>query len=321
METSGHTAVPPITIVTPSFNQAVYLGATLYSVSNQDIDGLEYFVIDGGSTDASVAVIRRHETQLTGWVSEADKGQAAAINKGLRRAHSPVLAWLNADDTYKPGAVQAALEYLSGHPHIDLVYGDVEFTDADGESLGVMPAWEFDRQLLICATNLIPQPAAFFRRALYERVGGLDEALHLALDYDLWVRMTLAGARCAHVSQVWATYRLHPSSKTQTQAAQFVTEVRRVVEKAFASGGAPAAWRPIAESNLEQLMAETYMRLGQPQVARRHFWRAVRSCPWRLKSITLLAFAIDARLGRWVRRLRWWLAGRREMPLLQIPMA
>lgn len=308
-----------LTVITPSYNQAAYLEATLSSVLTQDQPGLEYIVIDGASTDNSPDIIRGYASRLAFWVSEPDAGQAAAINKGLRRAQGEIVAWLNSDDTYRPGAVAAAVGFLAAHPEVDVVYGDVDFVDPAGQRLGTMPAWDFDPQLQVCATNLIPQPATFFRRALYERVGGLDETLHLALDYDLWVRMVLAGGKFAHVPQVWATYRLHPASKTQAQAGQFAAEVRRVLDKAFATGGAPTAWRPLANSNWEQLVAETHLRLGQPREARAHFLRAVRCYPWRLKSLALLAYAVDARLGSWLRRLRWRLAGRSEEPWLHLP--
>ncbi len=310
---------PTISVITPSYNQAQFLEATIQSVLAPDNAGVEYLVIDGASTDGSVGIIRQYHDYLAFWVSEPDAGQAAAINKGMRQAQGEIVAWLNSDDTYRPGAIAGALDFLAAHPEVDVVYGDVEFVDSTGQPLGTMPAWDFNPQLQVCATNLIPQPAAFFRRAIFERVGGLDETLHLALDYDLWVRMVLAGGRFAHVPQVWATYRLHPASKTQSQAERFVTEVRHVLDQAFATGQAPAKWRPLADSNLEQLAAETYLRLGQPRAARAHFLRAVRRYPWRLKSLSLLAYALDVRFGHWMRRLRWRLAGRTEQPWLGLP--
>lgn len=315
------TSRPPISVVTPSYNQADFLNQTLQSVLAPDNAGVEYLVIDGASTDRSVEIIRAHAPRLAYWVSEPDTGQAAAINKGLRRAQGELLAWLNSDDTYRPGAIAAVVSYMTAHPEVDVVYGDIEFVGPDGLSLGSMPTWDFNPQQQICATNLIPQPATFFRRALFERVGGLDESLHFALDYDLWVRMLLAGGRFAHVPQVWATFRLHPTSKTQGQALQFVGDMRRVLDKAFAGGQVPARWRPLADSNLEQFAAETYLRSGQPHIARRHYLRAIRRYPWRLKTLSLLAFALDTRLGLMLRRWRWRLAGRTETPWRGLPPA
>jgi glycosyltransferase involved in cell wall biosynthesis len=298
-------------VVTPSHNQARYLEAALQSVLSQSHENVEYIVIDGGSSDDSRGILQRYSDRLAYWVSEPDGGQAAAINKGLRRAHGVVWAWLNSDDVYAPAALARAARFLAEHDEIDIVYGDVRFVDETGRELGTMSAWDFDPKLQMCATNLVLQPACFFRRAIFENVGGLDETLHFALDYDLWVRMVIAGARFAHVSEVWADYRLHPESKTEAQAGRFGAEVRRVVEKASAGGALPAAWRPVAESNLEQLIAETHLRLGQTSEARRHFLRAVRHFPWRSKSLGLLAYAVDLRLGQALRRWRWRLAGRK----------
>ncbi len=306
---------PSITIITPSYNQAAYLEATIRSVLDQAYANLEYIIIDGGSTDGSIDIIRRYNDRLAYWVSEPDSGQVSAINKGLRHAHGEILAWLNSDDTYRPGAIAAAVRYLSEYPEVDVVYGDVEFSDAAGQPLGTMSAWDYSVQQQVCATNLVPQPAAFFRCQALERVGGcLNERLHLAFDYELWVRMGLAGLRFAHVAEVWATYRLHAASKTETRALDFTEEVRQVVDWAFTEGGAPLAWHAAAESNLEQLVAETHLRLGQVALARRHFLRAIQRYPLRPKTVALIAFAIDRRLGLAVRRLRWRLAGRRDDP-------
>jgi glycosyltransferase involved in cell wall biosynthesis len=310
-----------VSIITPSYNQARFLSETIRSVLAQDHPPNEYIVIDGGSTDNSTDIIKSYQDRLAYWVSEPDNGQAQAINKGFRLATGSVFAWLNSDDTYHPGAVGAAVTYLDQHPEIDVIYGDIEFVDASGKSLSTMRAWEFDPQLQMCATNLIPQPAAFFRRSMFEQVGGLDETFHLALDYDLWVRMLAAGARFAHVHQVWATYRVHPASKTDKQAEFFASEVKRSVDRTFASGQMPPSWRSIANSNVEQLIAESHGRLGHSREARQHYWRAVRLCPWRLKSIGLLAYVIDDRLGRLMRRIRWRLAGRADEPWQSVPKA
>ncbi len=303
-----------VSIVTPSMNQGQYLAATLLSVSAQTDVQIGYYVVDGASTDGSLTVIQQYADQLAYWVSEPDRGQAHAINKGLLRARGDILAWLNADDTYLPGTLASVTTFFDRHPQVDVVYGDVEFVDVAGQRLGTMAAWEFDAQLQLCATNLIPQPAAFFRRRVYELIGGLDEDLHYALDYDYWCRAVLAGARFQHVPEAWATYRLHPASKTEAQADRFAAEMRRAVDKSFASGKLPAAWRRIADSNWEQFRAETALRQARPKEAQAHFITAARRCPWRLKTLSLLAFAASPRLGLWLRRARWRLAGRREQP-------
>jgi glycosyltransferase involved in cell wall biosynthesis len=311
-------AGPRVSIVTPSFNQAEFLEETLRSILLQDYPALELIVIDGGSRDGSVDIIRRYAPWIKDWVSEPDRGQADAINKGMARATGEIVAWLNSDDVYAPGAIQAAVAALSAQSELGGVYGDVAFTAANGRVLNVMPAWPYDRRQLVCATNLMPQPATFVYRAGWERVGGLDLNLRLALDYDLWVRLALSGVTFAHVPGVWATYRLHEASKTESQGLGFALEMRAVVARAFATGQLPEAWRAEAESNLEQYEAEALDRLGRRAEARRRYWAAVRRAPWRAKAAAQLAYAIDTRLGVWMRGLRWRLAGRRE-PAWQMP--
>ncbi len=311
-------AGPRVSIVTPSFNQAEFLEETLRSILLQGYPDLEVIVIDGGSRDGSVDIIRRYAPWLTAWVSEPDRGQADAINKGMTWATGEIVGWLNSDDVYAPGALGAAVKAFATRPELGGVYGDVAFTAADGTVLNIMPAWPFNARQLLCATNLMPQPATFVRRAGWERVGGLDRDLKLALDYDLWVRLVLNGVTFAHVPGVWATYRLHEASKTESQVLGFALEMRAVVGRAFATGRVPAAWRAEAESNLEQYEAEALDRLGRRAEARRRYWAAVRRAPWRAKAAAQLAYALDTRLGTWMRSLRWRVAGRRD-PVWQMP--
>ena len=180
---------PLVSIVTPSFNQVNYLEDTILSVLKQDYPNIEYIVIDGGSTDGSVDIIRKYADRITYWVSEKDSGQTEAINKGFTVAHGSILAWLNSDDTYKRGAVTAAVEYLLSNPEIGMVYGDLDFIDEKGATIGKFPAAQTDLQKLKRGFVHIPQPAAFFRTELWRRVAPLDSTFFFAMDYDLWVRL------------------------------------------------------------------------------------------------------------------------------------
>ena len=207
-----------ISVVTPSFNQAGFLEATLDSVLSQDFPQVEYLVIDGGSADGSADILRRHATRLAYWVSEPDRGQADAINKGLRRASGEVLAYLNSDDLYLPGALSAVAAYFDEHPEVDLVYGDCQVIDPAGRLLGLLPEHEFDLRRTIERAEFIPQPAAFWRRRLLEKVGPFDESLHFAMDYDFFIRAGQAG-RVARLPRTLAAFRLHPGSKTIARSA------------------------------------------------------------------------------------------------------
>lgn len=204
---------PLVTIVTPSYNQAPFLEATIRSVLEQDYPRIEYVVIDGGSTDGSVETIKKYADRLAYWVSEKDRGQTEAINKGFARATGDILAWINSDDTYEPGAIREAVDWMQAHPDAGLVYGDANFIDDDGNVIGRFPAAQTDYRRLRGGYVHIPQQAAFFRRDLWQKVGPLDPSFFFAMDYDLWVRIAKV-APLLYTRHVWANFRLHGDSKT-----------------------------------------------------------------------------------------------------------
>lgn len=213
-------------IITPSYNQGAFLAETIESVISQDGDfSVDYIIIDGGSTDNSLDIIKRYDTVLQNgnwpitcrgiryrWVSERDNGQTDALMKGFRMANGEIFAWLNSDDTYRPGALKTAADFFRNHPDTGLLYGDAHYCDAAGTTVGKYRTDTFDLVKLASA-NIICQPAAFVRRSAFEAVGGLDETLDFVMDYDLWIKV---GGRfsCHYTPQPLATYRLHEASKT-----------------------------------------------------------------------------------------------------------
>lgn len=205
--------LPLVSIVTPSYNQAQFLEATIQSVLSQDYPHLEYIIVDGGSTDGSLEIIRNYADRLAWWVSEPDRGQTDAINKGFARARGEIFAWLNSDDTYEPGAVRAAVEFLMTHPEVGMVYGDANFIDEAGRVIGKFNARQTDYRRLRRGYVHIPQQAAFFRASLWREVGPLDPSFYFAMDYDLWVRIA-ARAPIVYVPRTWANFRLHLQGKT-----------------------------------------------------------------------------------------------------------
>lgn len=206
-------ARPLASIVTPSFNQAAYLETAIDSVLKQDYPNTEYIVIDGGSTDGSVDLIKRHAKNFSSWVSEPDRGQTDALNKGFARSKGKYLAWLNADDRLKSNAVTEAVDFLESHPEIGLVYGDADFIDARGRVIGRFAARQTDFARLLRGYVHIPQQAAFWRAELWQRVAPLDTTLTFAMDYDLWVRLAKISQIHYH-PRLWAEFRLHADSKT-----------------------------------------------------------------------------------------------------------
>lgn len=205
--------LPLVSIVTPSFNQARYIEATIQSVLGQTYPRIEYLIVDGGSTDGTVEVIKKYAGRIGWWVSEPDQGQTDAINKGFARAKGDILAWLNSDDTYEPGAVAAAVKYLLEHPDVGMVYGDCNFINEEGRVIGRFGAAQTDYRLLRQGYVHIPQQTMFFRADLWKQVGPLDPSFYFAMDYDLWTRLA-ARTQLKYVRQTWANFRLHTSGKT-----------------------------------------------------------------------------------------------------------
>ena len=222
---------PLVSIITPSFNQARYIEATIRSVLSQDYPNIEYIIVDGGSTDETVAIIQKYTLEsdsllsvqkqasaiqsrsIAWWVSEKDKGQTDAINKGFARAKGQILAWLNSDDTYEPGAISAAVKYLQEHPEVGMVYGDCNYINEDGRVIGKFGSAQTDYRLLRQGYAHIPQQTMFFRADLWKQVGPLDPSFYFAMDYDLWTRLA-ARSTLKYVPQLWANFRLHTSGKT-----------------------------------------------------------------------------------------------------------
>jgi glycosyltransferase involved in cell wall biosynthesis len=204
---------PLVSVVTPSFNQAPYIEAAMLSVLEQEYSNIEYLIIDGGSTDGSVEIIKKFADKLAYWISEPDRGQTDAINKGFTRARGKYLAWLNADDRQNSSAVSEAVEFLESHADVGLVYGDADYIDSRGCVVGRFPAAQTGYTALRRGYVHIPQQAAFWRHDLWEKIGPLDPSFTFAMDYDLWVRLAKI-SKLHYLPRLWAEFRLHEDSKT-----------------------------------------------------------------------------------------------------------
>jgi glycosyltransferase involved in cell wall biosynthesis len=206
--------LPKITIVTPSFNQGLFLHETIDSILNQGYSNLEYFIVDGGSTDNSVNIIREYEDRIDWWVSEKDNGQTEAINKGFERATGELLCWVNSDDILLPGCLHLiAKNYLSQNQP-DIIHGNVVYTDSSGKitkMIRVPKQTHFFAKKGMWST---PQPAVFYRADLVKRIGYLDPQYHLSMDVDLWMKMTEIGAKIGYIPEYLGAFRWHETSKT-----------------------------------------------------------------------------------------------------------
>lgn len=224
-----------ISVITPSFNQGSFLEQTLKSVLDQNYPSFELIVIDGGSKDGSVDILKRYNSQLHYWVSEPDSGQANAINKGLQHATGDIITWLNSDDYFEPGVLQAVADYFSSNPNTDVIHGKSRFFGH-----GVKAHWIGPNKALQPYEYLsymrFPQPSAFYRSALLSKTKPLDETLHYGMDFDLVVRSILAGAKFQHHLAHWSHYRLHAESKTN-QHLPFLKDWSITLAKACYSVG------------------------------------------------------------------------------------
>jgi glycosyltransferase involved in cell wall biosynthesis len=219
--------LPRISIVTPSYNQSAFLERTIRSVLDQEYPNLEYFIMDGGSTDDSVAIIEGYADRIDYWVSERDSGQSAAINAGWRRATGDILCWLNSDDYYLPGALRLVGESFAANPGLALLYGSCERVDAEGRRIGYLGS-PMNRRALLLSRQIIPQPSAFFGRQAVQRIGMLDEQLRYSFDYDFLLRLTTKGTHVEYTSRTLAAFTIHPDAKTTRDVQPAKEETYRV---------------------------------------------------------------------------------------------
>ena len=216
-----------VSVVMPSYNHAKYLRDAIDSVLAQDYDALELIVIDGGSGDESVEILKSYGGRLE-FVSRPDRGQADALNRGFARATGDILCWLNSDDMFVPRVIPRVVQAFADHPHVDFVYGRGWniFESGDIEDAGVLT---LDLWKLIHQRNFIQQPSCFFRRSLIDRVGAVDESLRYVMDWDLWIRF--AAYRGLYVDEFWSYNRVHRENKTQSGHFRRWAEIRRMVRR------------------------------------------------------------------------------------------
>lgn len=204
--------LPRFTVITPSYNQGNFLEETLLSVQLQNYPNLEHLVIDGGSTDNSVNIIKKHERHLAYWVSEKDRGQTHAINKGLQKASGDIIMWLNSDDVLMPGALKKAAEAFEKNPQAILIHGK-SMLFGENRKEQIIGKKIKDLKLRYLAYIPFPQPSSFFRKQLIEETGVLDESMHYGMDYELLARAALR-YEIVFTDHLFSKYRLHAESKT-----------------------------------------------------------------------------------------------------------
>lgn len=227
-----------VSIVTPSFNQGRFIERTLKSVADQTGAHIEHIVFDGGSTDNTVEILKRFSPKVR-WISEKDKGQTDAVNKGIRATDGDIIGWLNSDDIYYPGAISRIVAFFNNNPDIDVVYGMADHIDINDNAFEDYPTepWDFEKLKETC---FISQPALFLRRRIVEKCGFLEESLHYCMDYEYWLRLGKAGAKFAYFEEKLAGSRLYADNKTLASRVKVHKEINDMLKKSF--GKVPDRW-------------------------------------------------------------------------------
>jgi hypothetical protein len=264
------TNLPKLSIVTPSFNQGKWLNRCIVSVRDDNEPGVKHLVQDGGSTDTSIEVLKSHDSHLHSWVSRPDGGQAAAINQGFAETSGradDLMAWINADDHYLPGAIPFVRRFFASNPEIDVVYGNRVLIDDQGQEIG---RWHLPphHDEVLRLYDFVPQETLFWRRRAWQKSGGLDASFRFALDWDLLLRFQSTGARIVHLPRFLAAFRLHSHQKSAAQIGSIgQAEIDQLRHRTFGRDLSP-------EELINSPVIESYLR----QSARREF---AAKCGWR----------------------------------------
>jgi glycosyltransferase involved in cell wall biosynthesis len=257
---------PLVSIITPNLDKASFLEETIKSVVDQDYPRIEYIVVDGGSSDGSIDIIQKYGNKISRWISEPDRGQSHAINKGWRMAKGEIVAYINSDDLYFPGAVSKAVSRFLADPGLSVVYGQGVFLTGGGDFHSYFAGVErYDRFRLLNCSDFVLQPTTSIRRDALMEVGFLDESLHYCMDWDLWCRFAKKGYRFFYEPSVLAAARLYQDTKTLSGSRERLVEIRRLVNKYKES------WWPHAYFGF--LANHLHESVGQSNSAADKLWR------------------------------------------------
>jgi len=295
--------LPRISIVTPSYNRAALIEGTIRSVLSQKYSNVEYVVIDGGSQDNTVDILRAYASDIAFWASEPDEGQADAINKGFRHTTGEILAWINSDDQYADGALQAVARSFLQDPTIDILYGACDLIDERGAYLCTYRTPSFNHVLELGSNRLL-QPATFFRRRVFDSVGGLNPALHYSFDYDFWLRASMRRFKFAsHPGAALARFRLWNHSKTGSHPEKFIEETTAIIERIFHDVSMPdelMCLRDWTLSGVWRCGALDYWRAGKMKETRRCISNMIAGYPARLSDVRMLMLYLLTLGGGWL---------------------
>lgn len=267
------TQLPPVSIITPSYNAARFIRETIDSVYAQEYPTIEHIIVDGGSRDNTLDILQ--EYRHLDWSSEPDRGQSHALNKGFARASGAIIGWLNSDDTYNAGTLKAVTRYFEESPETDVVYSDCQIIDEESRPIRLAKSRAFDFKALLLE-NYIHQPTVFFRRRVLEHTGPIDESLHLVMDWEYWARAGLRFSFRYIPEHVFANFRLCTGTKTSEYGPEFYLEWLRVLEEWASHAPEVPQWRKIHRLAQNSARARYFMS-NVYQARDQHQWARVRS--------------------------------------------
>jgi len=280
---------PLVSIVTPSFNKGPYIEETILSIRNQTYKNIEHIVIDGGSTDETLSILKKYSNNLV-WISEPDLGQSDAINKGWKLAKGDIIAYLNADDTYLPDTVGIAVNFFLKHPETGMIYGDGILSDEKGRFLINFTAGEFNiKNLIFCQDNIL-QPAVFLRKTVFETIGDVDADLHLAMDLDYWIRTGLQ-YKVNYIPHQLATAKIYLDAKSSAQMHKYVMEYEHILEKLFSNPQLPHDIKLLEKDAYNFVYVKgglDYLHVKMGREGMRYLWKAFRMNPIRCTGNVLI---------------------------------
>jgi len=224
---------PKITVITPSFNQACFLEKTIKSVIDQKYPNLEYFIIDGGSTDNSIDIIKKYEKNISFWCSVKDNGQASAINKGFKMATGEIICWLNSDDLYEEVTFRKVANYFNKNQNVDIVYGDLKVIDSEDRLLTIKRVIPYCFISQLFSASLVPQPSCFWKTHVFKKIGYLNEKYNYQMDYEYFVRMGAQKFKFGIIKEPLAKFRLHPNSKTNLEYNRSFFSAQYEIQKMY----------------------------------------------------------------------------------------
>ncbi|NOQ40638.1 MAG: glycosyltransferase [Anaerolineales bacterium] len=301
-------SIPLVSIITPSYNQADFLEYTIQSVLKQDYLNLEYGIVDGGSADGSLDILKKYDPHLSWWISEPDQGQAQAINKGIARTSGNIIAWINSDDIYLPNAIKQAVKAIEEY-EVDLVFGDAVTIDEAGYPLNELMFSNWDLPDLL-RFRVICQPAVFMKRAVWEEVQGLSSDLHYMLDHQLWIKIA-SQFQVKHIPAFWAASRHHGQAKNVAFAAGFSAEILQLltwIETEETLGALFEEDQNRIRGGAYRLSARYLLDGDFPAKAFKHYCQAIRFWPsyalihWRRMIFALISIATGIRISSFQRQ-------------------